>query len=401
MTSKPVYQTVTLHPASYRHLNNGHPWVYQDKFTDRFKGKVKFLVAHDKSTKNYFLLLNDPQHPKVKARLWSKSKEEYSDPSQYFLQELRERLITSLEKRVPFIEKNERENFYLIFGEADHLPGVFLLKLGKGYIIQTYSNIWKKFQKEFISLLRKILQNKGLDYSWIAWQEREDSKNANIRPLYGKLPETITIHEWGVKYQIKLNQGYDLGVYTDMASIRRKFKGIFKEKSFLNLYAYTGAWSLYALSRGAKEVVSSDLSKKYLKWLDENRELNSFLNDHESIEGDNSKVLQKLIDSGRKFNIILCDPPSFSSNKKNSSTSFNSYDHTLPLISKLLKQNGLAICFINTHSISWKKFENKMAPLASSLGFTLKEKVKLGEDCPTLKSFPEGDYIKGIVLTKK
>lgn len=400
MTQKPAEQYVELHPASYRHLNEGHPWVIKDKFTESFRAKARFLVAKDPKGNKQFVLLNDTAHPKIKARLWKSQESELGDLSEEFLKDLKERLVTSIEKRSEVLKGAERDNVFLAFGEADELPGLFLLKLGQGLIIQSYACYWRKFQKELMPLLKELKDHLSLGIDWISWQEREDSKTSLLQPLLGKMPEEMTIQEWGVQYNIKLTQGYDLGLYTDMSAIREKCKNDFQGKTLLNLYSYTGAWSLFALSKGAKEVVSSDLSRKYLDWLEENIALNKFEGKHTSIEGDNLTTLRNLIKEGKTFDRILCDPPSFSSDKKKTTSALKAYEEILPLLSELTSPDGKIICFLNTHSVGWNKYESKIREISGSLGFKLEGKLKLGVDCPVKKGFPEGNYLKGIILKK-
>lgn len=398
MSQKSPEQIVDLHPASYRHLGEGHPWVIKDKYTEQFRSKTRFLIAKDKKTDKQFLLLNDTAHPKIKARLWKADFIENESIFETFLLDLKERLQVSLEKRAPLLEAHERENIFLAFGEADSLPGLFLLKLGEGLIIQSYARYWKKFQKDLLPILKDFKESIG--FQWIAWQEREDTKTSLLQPLLGKMPDEMIVKEWGVQYKIKLTQGYDLGLYTDMAAIREKCQSEFRGKSFLNLYSYTGAWSLFALANGATEVKSSDLSKKYLSWLEENIELNNFTGNHQSLPGDNLKTLRDLQKSGKSFDLILCDPPSFSSDKKKTTSAMKAYEEILPLLSSITNPGGKALCFLNTHSISWNKFESKIQEISSPLGFRVSGKLKLNNDCPVMKGFPEGNYLKGVILKK-
>lgn len=390
------YQPVELHPASLKYLGKGHPWIIKDNFTEAFKAKSRFLLSKDKATSDEYLLLNDTAHPKIKARLWQTNPRKDFN----FIASFEERLQKSLARRKVLFQEGERENIFLCFGEADFIPGLFIVKLGEGCLIQSYARLWKKFQKDIIPIIRKNIESFDLGVKWLAWQERDDSKDTPLIPLWGKLPTDSIIKEWGVRYSLKFNEGYDIGIYTDMAAIRKQYGDLFKGRSFLNLYAYTGAWSLFALSKGAKNVTSSDLSRKYLDWLEENLKLNSFSGEHQSIEGDSLKSLQALIRENQKFDLILCDPPSFSSDKKRTTPAIKAYELLVPSMEKLLNPRGKIFCFLNTHGIGMKKFEEKIRECAHPLGLKIHGKIKLGEDCPTLKGFPEGDYLKGIILKK-
>jgi 23S rRNA (cytosine1962-C5)-methyltransferase len=170
----------------------------------------------------------------------------------------------------------------------------------------------------------------------------------------------------------------------------------------LNLYAYTGAYSLFALKHQATKVISVDLSAKYLQWLETNLQLNPKLNSkaHESVAQDTTKFLQNTPDH---FDIIICDPPSFSSNKKKSASAFKQYDELLPLIVKHLTKQGKAFIFLNTHSITKNKFLKKVETILKEqkLPATIIKHLGLQDDCPRRKGFPEGDYLKGFIIQKR
>ncbi len=389
-------QSVSLHPESIRHLAKGHPWIIKDNFTEKFRAKDRFLVAQGKRNEE-FLLIGDTAHPKVKARLWKVNPgKDFS-----FLEDLKERLEESFSKRKELYVSHERENIYLCFGEADLVPGLFLLLLKDGLVIQSYARYWKKYQKELTPLIKSLANDHQYTVNWIAWQERDDSKETPLNPIWGKMPQELEVNEFGVNYKVKLNQGYDLGLYSDMSSIRSDLDYDWNGKSVLNLYAYTGAWSLYPLKKGASQVTSVDLSDKYIQWLEENVALNNLSENHKSITSDTLQALQNLKKQDESFDFILCDPPSFSSDGKKTTTSLKAYRKLIPLFYDLLEPKGLALCFINTHSITRKKYEETMREYCQDSGLKIIKKIKLQGDCPLLDYFPEGDYLKGLLLQKE
>lgn len=387
---------VELHPASYRHLANGHPWIIKDNYTEKFRAKDRLLWTTDKKTGKQFTLLNDTAHPKIKARFWCSG---HIDHEQFSI-DLQNRLINAFNKRQELFE--QREDIYLSIGEADRLSGLMILKLGDGILIQSYSKIWKKFQKEIVPMIRdNICVDLQLDVTWIAWQDRETEAQSKMFPLWGKLPDQMTIREFDTQYLIKLNQGHDLGIYPDMASIRKRFAHQLEGKRVLNLYSYTGAWSLYPYSRGASSVTSIDLSAKYMDWLKENIKINDYdMNDFHFMVGDVVQSLTELVEAKEKFDFILCDPPSFSSDGKKTTTSLKNYERLFPFFGRLLNEEGQALLFINTHSVSKQKFEVTMNGYAQKARVKKVKSVTPSEDIRSLEAFPEGDYLKGILYQK-
>lgn len=386
---------VELHPASIKHIKLGHPWITSDRFSDRFP-RSSFFVACRLDEENFVVLLNDPTHPQVKARVWKIDPKSSLDRKD-FIYEVVGKLTTSIEIRLA--QNLDRENFYLVFGEADHLPGLHIIKLKDDLLIQFYANVWTNFEKDIVNFLTK--QNLGKRI-WIQKRNKEQEKEFYCASDKNIKEANFELEEFGIKYNIKINKYYDIGIYTDMAAIRNKLTSEFEGKSVLNLYSYTGAYSLFALKNGAKEVTSVDLSKKYLDWLDSNLALNPILDasKHTRIEAPTMSALENLAKAGKTFDLIICDPPSASSDGKKTTSAIDSYKSLMPKISTVLNPGGKAIVFLNTHSITRKSFEDKIKSYTTELPLKVASALKLQEDCPSLKGFIEGDYLKGLVLLK-
>ncbi len=415
---------VEFHPHTIKYVKKGHPWVTEDSFTKRFPQKAHFLKGtKEKSPTSFGVFIHDPNHPKVKARLWS-----YASPETWgrsaFEEELLSRLIISIEKRIPKIQADIktpiheiRENFYLVFGESDSLPGLKIQVLSPGKVlIQYYSNFWTHFQKELLSKLSYAFKRffpewkeKGVD---IFIQTRSQNKSIPLQKKSlstfpkgdGKL--SFLSKEFDINYQIHLGQTYDFGLYTDMSPFRSSIKEfITPDSSVLNLFSYTGAFSLLALKFGSKDVHSVDLSPKYMKWLEHNMELNPAIDSscHHSKVSSAMNSLSGYESDNKKFNLIICDPPSTSSDGNKRSKAINSYHQLLPSMLNLLEDKGRIVLFLNTHNITFKKF---FGEIESQFKLHIKSKThKLQKlksdnwDSPSKKGFPEGDYLKAILIS--
>ncbi len=373
---------VKLHPTAIRLLKKGHPWVLKDEFTERFPLKDSFLVGTDQHDNPVAFLIHDPNHPKIKARIWSRK----IDP--HFIKTLSQRLRESCFKRKK--KHFKRENYYLAFGEADFLPGLFIQKLGSRVLIQYELLFWEEYLKEIKSTL-SVLYPKSVFWT----QFRKHSQSSAYFPQGKPSNDSFWIKENDLKLKVTLGKSYDHGLYTDMASIREQVhKRNLKPHSVLNLFAYTGAWSLMALQMGARKVYSNDLSKTYLSWLEENLCENTLLagQEHVSLLADAVKIMNDFIRRQDKVDLLICDPPSTFTDKKKRMKAFQFYQKNLPLFKAVVKPGGSLLLFLNTHSIPLKKFSNLFK------GFSLQQTFTLGDDCPTVAHFPEGDYLKGLLL---
>lgn len=398
---------VNLHPASCKYLKLGHPWITEDTYTKRFPRDEFFLIGVDeKNRQEIALLINDPEHKNVKARLWSLNPEDWkkSERDTSFKAMLEERMKNAFSRRLNSSLPSERDNFYLVNGESDFLPGLLILKLKNQLLIQYYALFWKKVEKELIEIVQSLLD---VEEIWI--QERNFNQAKSIRAVKGKAAQAdLVLNEYGIHYQIRINEHYDFGIYTDMSAIRKQMVPyLSKAQSMLNLYSYTGAFSLFGLKHGMQKVVSVDLSAKYLGWLDENLALNPELEKsrHTAMCMPSEKALEKLALEGMLFESIICDPPSASSDGSSTSSALKSYEKLLPLMLKVLAKNGVLFAFLNTHHISWNKFEEKLKQIIAASEFNnqlvIGKRFKLSDDCLPLKGFHEGDYLKGFLIEFK
>lgn len=394
-----------IHPVSIKLLRQGHPWITADHFSNRFPRQSEFIIATDDRKRPMALLLHDPYHKNVKARVWS-TKFPFDREAQHFTASIQARLDHAFEKRIQQKELKERENFYLVFGEADHLPGLFILRLKDRVLIQFYTSFWNRYKSIIQTTLQEVFPEITDDNVW--FQLRGETKELQ------KLPQNAVdqtrrdefhLSEFGLQYLIRLGSSYDHGLYTDMSSIRHTLsKLVTQDSKVLNLYSYTGAFSLWAMKLGASEVVSIDLSPKYIEWLQQNLALNHDLNhtQHEAMVKSVDEALNEFKAQGRKFNLIICDPPSSSSDGEKRTSAIKAYRELLQKMDAILDPGGKLIMFLNTHQVSQEKFDRILKDYLTELklNYKLSTRLHLGQDCPTLKGFPEGSYLKGIVLEK-
>ncbi len=385
------FTEVQLHPLSYQALKKGHPWITTDKYTKRFPTGARFLIADS------YVLLNDPQHPQIKARLWHAANSPKKEIS-FFWKNARKRLDAAIEKRVKQKISDQRQNIYLCFGEADQMPGLFIQQLGPNIIIQIFCFFWDKNFDRLKSILKESLHH--FDIGPVKYfKQLRGNIDQSIIPLQRDSNSQFTVNEFGINYNIDLNSGSDFGLYTDMASIRSKIDPLIKEStSVLNLYAYTGAFSLQALKHC--DTTSVDLSAKYLKWLDHNIELNQDIIHHQHcpMQMSAQAALKQLDRSDKRFDFIICDPPSFSSDGKKNTNSLENYKKIIPEMIKVLANEGKMLLCLNTHKIAPGKFYQIIFDILDKTKYEVVAKYKLSQDCPTSPYFKEGNYLKAILL---
>lgn len=394
-----------IHPISIKLLKQGHPWITADSFSNRFPRQSEFVVALDERKRPMALLMHDPNHKNVKARVWT-TKYPFDREAQHFTAGIQARLDQALEKRLKEAALKERENFYLCFGEADQLPGIFIQKLKDRVLIQLYTSFWIPYKSIIQTTIQEVYPEIKDDNIW--FQLRGETRELQKLPINSVEPtrrDEFHLQEFGLQYLVRLGSSYDHGLYTDMSSVRYELKSfITPESSVLNLYCYTGAFSLWAMKLGAKQVTSVDLSPKYIEWLQQNLGLNPELNSvqHEALTMSVEDALVKLKTEERRFDFIICDPPSSSSDGEKRTSAIKSYKDLITKMDKVLNPQGKLVIFLNTHQVTGHKFEKTIQEILAELklNYKLIKKLSLGQDCPMLKGFPEGSYLKGLVLEK-
>lgn len=399
---------VQLHPSSIREIQKGHPWITKDSFTERFPQDKLFLTS-DKC-----LFLHDPRHKSVKGRVWS-TQGNFKEQCDGFEAELGKRLKRAFEKRIQNKDLiTSRENYYLVFGEGDFIPGLFIQKLGSHLFVQQHAFFWNSLRTQLCKGLQKSLSEFFPKENFTVWfQQRGDPRNERASAIDIRTGATLKVRgdlvlkEFDIKYNLFLNEYYDIGIYTDMASIRNIIRPELNQThSLLNLYAYTGAFSLFALKNGVDEVYSVDLSSAYMKKLEENIDTNADLRKekHVGLTMAVDDAITKLEKEKHYFDFIICDPPSSSSDGEKTSSALKKYESLLPKLCSLLSGKGQMILFLNTQSVLTKKFQTKIQEILQTQNldkqFKIVKMLALGEDCPVLKGHHEGNYLKGIWIKR-
>lgn len=394
-----------IHPVSIKLIRTGHPWITADNFSVRFPRQSEFVVATDERKRPMALLMHDPNHKNIKARVWS-TKPPYDREVQHFTASIQARLDLACEKRILQKELKERDNYYLAFGEADGLPGLFVLRLKDRVLIQFFTSFWTRYKSIIQTTIQEVFPEIKDENIWFQLRgETRELQKLPVNATDSERRDEFHLQEFGLQYLIRLGSSYDHGLYTDMSSIRYQMKNLISSGSrVLNLYSYTGAFSLWAMKLGATEVVSVDLSPKYIEWLQQNISLNPELDhtQHEAMTMSSDEALLKLKNDKKIFDVIICDPPSSSSDGDKRTSAIKSYRELLKRMDALLAPKGKLVIFLNTHQVTSQKFDKTIQDNLQDLklNYKLHSRVSLSQDCPTLKGFPEGSYLKGLVLEK-
>jgi 23S rRNA (cytosine1962-C5)-methyltransferase len=294
----------------------------------------------------------------------------------------------------------------LIHGEADGLPGLVVDRYGDTLVAQFLSSGVERW-KDVIA--DGLLAATGLSRLY----ERSD---AQVRDLEGLAQKTgwlrgggateiaISEHQWTLTLDVA--EGHKTGYYLDQRDNRKKFADVvrqFGSKSVLNCYSYTGGFSVAALAGGAEQVISIDSSAPALARANAHVVLNGFdASRHQAIDADVNATLRAFIKEGRQFDAIVLDPPKFAPTAAHAERAARAYKDINRLGLMLLKPGGLLFTFSCSGGVGPELFHKIVAGAgldAPCDGFIL-DRVGATPDHPQTICFPEGEYLKGLLILK-
>lgn len=390
-------------PETVRMLELGHPWVLADAHTKKWPtGQAgQTIELCDGQGRFLATALLDPQE-RVVARVLARKRIRLEKPW------LAGRLQAALRLRREHADLSESDAYRLVNGEGDGLPGLTVDRYGDYLMIQLYSAAWRPHLKLVTQILQELLSPLGIYEKQRPQKTREleaagDSKNYG-RLLAGRAaPQRLEVRENGLNFLVSLEQGLNSGLFLDQRRNRADLMKRVQGKRVLNLFSYTGAFSVAAAASGSAMVTSVDASPGYSEWAKANFGANHINpKRHEFIVGDCLTVLGELQQSKKRYDLILMDPPSFSTTAKNRFTTRGGTSDLVAAALPLLNDGGLLIASSNHQKVDLADYLKELRRGALQEGSELRVISLFGqpEDFPYPTTFPEGRYLKYAVCVK-
>ena len=390
-------------PESVRMLELGHPWIIADGYTRRWPtGKPGQVVAlSDDEGRFIASALLDPQD-RIVARVLSRRRMQLDRAW------LTQRISQAIELRRVHAALGDTDAYRLVNGEGDGLPGLTVDRYGDYLMVQAYCSGWQVHLKLVTQVLQEQLSPLGI-YEKSRPQKTRELEAVSDSKKYGRLltgtpaPNPLEVRENGLTFLVSLEQGLNTGLFLDQRRNRRDLMTRTRGQRVLNLFAYTGAFSVAAAASGAGLVTSVDASPGYTDWAKANFAANR-LNPkrHEFIVGDCLKVLADLARQKKMYDIVLMDPPSFSTTAKSRFTTRGGTSDIVAAALPLLSGGGLMITSSNHQKVDLADYLKELRRGALQVGSDLRVISLFGqpEDFPYPVTFPEGRYLKYAVCVK-
>lgn len=397
--------TIILKPGKEKSLLRRHPWLFPTAI-GRIEGKPEEknkpgATAVIRAADGRFLA-RAAYSPKsqLRARVWSFDENEAIDHAL-----IKRRVKLAFAYRAATVQ--DTDAIRVIFGEADGFPGLVVDWYGgkQGHLVCQFQSAGVEAWKA--PIVQALIAESGCPNVY----ERSD---ASVREreglplvtgtLAGREPETETlVTENGVRYAVDVQSGHKTGFYIDQRDNRRMVMEHAAGRDVLNCFCYTGGFSLAALKGGARSVLSIDSSAEALAIAKRNVTLNG-LDPAKAdwSDADVFKMLRTLREQQRSFDLIVLDPPKFAASPDHVERAARAYKDINLLGFQLLRQGGLLFTYSCSGAISAELFQKIVAGAANDakVDARILRRLSAGVDHPMTTSFPEGEYLKGLMLHK-
>jgi len=291
--------------------------------------------------------------------------------------------------------------YRLIYAESDWLPGLIVDRYGDFLVIQSLTLGIERRKELLVRLLAEYCRPIGIyERSDLDVREKE-----GIPPVTGTLwgeepPERLLIEEHGHRFRVDIRHGQKTGFYLDQRENRRRAAAYLEHARVLNAFAYTGAFAIYALAAGAEHVVNLDTSAEALAEAAAHLSLNGIpANRAEQVEGDAFRTLRQFRAAGRRFDAVILDPPKFAYSQAHLERAARGYKDINLQALHLIEPGGILITFSCSGLVSIDLFQKIVFAAAEDAGREVQILERLGHppDHPIRLSFPEGEYLKGLI----
>ncbi len=392
---------LTLKPGRERSLLRRHPWIFSGAIAEVHGAPHTGDTVDVRAADGRFLAwaAYSPAS-QIRARVWSFDETEIPSPDLF-----ERRIAAALALRRAEIPLETTDALRLVHGESDGLPGLVADRYADTLVVQLVSAGCERWRETLIETLRG---QSGCARVY----ERSDTEGRELEGLAAKTgliagtaaDRPLKIVEHGIRYEVDAAAGQKTGFYLDQRDNRRRVGLLADGREMLNCFCYTGGFALSALAGGARSVLSIDSSGPALELAKRNLALNGVeAGRAEWLEADVFGALRKLQREGRQFDFIVLDPPKFAPTPKDAERAARGYKDINLNALKLLRRGGLLATFSCSGGVSPELFQKIVAGAAADAGASLllRERYRAAPDHPVRIEFPEGEYLKGLLLERR
>jgi 23S rRNA (cytosine1962-C5)-methyltransferase len=404
-------KTIKLRPGKERSALRRHPWIF-DSAVGRGGGDPGETVRVESDTGQFLGWAAFSPTSKIRARIWSFDETERIDAGFF-----ERRLTQAIAARHRFDIRSD--GMRLVHGESDGLPGLIVDRYGDTLVAQFLSSGTERWKSAIADALLSLT---GLTRLY----ERSDS---GVRQLEGLTPATgwlrcppgeeqrteLTLREHDWQLTLDIIEGHKTGFYLDQRDSRHLFAehvARLNSARVLNCYCYTGGFTVAALAGMRRSgvlghgghVTSIDSSGPAIARAHGNARLNGFDESNTTfMDADVNQSLRQFHREGRTFDAIVLDPPKFAPTAAHADRAARAYKDINRLAFKILEPGGVLFTFSCSGGIGAELFHKIVASAGTDAGVDgyISARLQGAPDHPMTITFPEGEYLKGLIVVKK
>lgn len=389
------YKTIVLKRGKADSLRRFHPWVFSGAIQTLPDDLREGEIVRVEDASSQFLAVGHYQIGSIAIRILSF--EDVVVDEAFWDERLSEALIL---RRALNLLRADNNIFRLVHGEGDRLPGLIVDIYGETAVMQAHSVGMHYARHQIAQSLQRILGKSVMQVYYKS--ETTLPYKANLEeldgPLLGNASNNNVAVENDLHFHIDWLRGQKTGFFIDQRENRLLLQHYSNKRYVLNMFCYTGGFSVYALRGGAQEVVSVDSSAKAIDLTNANVALNYPNCDHHKAYAEDAfKFLDKADDT---YDLIVLDPPAFAKHKEAVRNALKGYTRLNLQAMRKIKRGGILFTFSCSQAISKDQFRLAVFTAAAQSGRYVRILHQLHQpaDHPVNIYHPEGEYLKGLVL---
>lgn len=390
-----MYKNVTLRPGKDASLRRFHPWIFSGAISRMDNGIEEGDIVRVFDAGGQFICVGHYQIGSIAVRVLSFKDISIDDTF------WNGRLTGALNMRRSLnLQTPQNNTFRLVHGEGDGLPGLIIDVYGPTAVIQAHS-VGMHLQRKAISdALIRVMGDKlkAIYYKSETTLPFKADLSDESGYLWGKQVNDVSM-ENGLQFHIDWLKGQKTGFFVDQRENRRLLEQYSRGRTVLNMFCYTGGFSVYALRGGAVEVHSVDSSERAIEVTNRNVALNfPECTNHFSYAEDAFKFLGNI--ENDKFDLIVLDPPAFAKHKEALHNALKGYTRLNAKAFGRIKRGGILFTFSCSQAVNKEQFRLAVFTAAAQSGRFVRILHQLHQpaDHPINIYHPEGEYLKGLVL---
>jgi len=385
---------IVLKSGKEQSIRRYHPWIFSGAIKKIYGEPLEGDIVTVFDNKGDFLAVGHYQPGSIAIRILSF--EDIEPDSKFF----RERIKSAIDFRrsMGLIDNNSVNVFRLVHGEGDNLPGLIADFYNGVIVMQSHSVGMYRIRKEIAGILSELLGERikaiyDKSESTIPFKAGIAAKNEF---LSGE-SEPVVVTENGFKFRIDWTTGQKTGFFIDQRENRKLLGEFTKGRSVLNMFGYTGGFSVYGMKNAAL-VHSVDSSESATRLADENVRLNfGDDNRHRSFQVDAFEFLNDIRD---KYDLIILDPPAFAKHNNVLANALQGYKRLNMKAIEQIKPGGIIFTFSCSQVVTRENFRKSVFAAAANTGRNVRILHQMSQppDHPVNIYHPESEYLKGLVL---